>query len=206
MRRLLLALPLLLAAAARFGAGRRRLLQGQEGAPVVGIGVGSGYDINARLLARHLSKHIPGNPDHHRAEPAGRRLADDDQPALRRGAVRRHRVRRVVQRPADHAAAAADRRALRGDEAQLGRQHQPRNPGDVCLAHGADHDARRSHEQGDDRRRAGAGLDAIRLSDARRKSCSAGRSRSSPATRRRRRSISPWSAARCTAPGRTGRR
>ena len=29
---------------------------------VVGIGVGSGYDINARLLARHMSKHIPGNP------------------------------------------------------------------------------------------------------------------------------------------------
>lgn len=29
---------------------------------VVGIGVGSGYDINARVLARHMSKHIPGNP------------------------------------------------------------------------------------------------------------------------------------------------
>jgi len=29
---------------------------------VVGIGVGSGYDINARLLARHMPKHIPGNP------------------------------------------------------------------------------------------------------------------------------------------------
>ncbi|MBX9840863.1 MAG: hypothetical protein K2Z80_03535 [Xanthobacteraceae bacterium] len=29
---------------------------------VVGIGVGSGYDINARLLARHMTKHIPGNP------------------------------------------------------------------------------------------------------------------------------------------------
>jgi tripartite-type tricarboxylate transporter receptor subunit TctC len=29
---------------------------------VVGIGVGSGYDINARALARHLPKHIPGNP------------------------------------------------------------------------------------------------------------------------------------------------
>jgi tripartite-type tricarboxylate transporter receptor subunit TctC len=29
---------------------------------VVGIGVGSGYDINARALARHLSAHIPGNP------------------------------------------------------------------------------------------------------------------------------------------------
>ena len=29
---------------------------------VVGVGVGSGYDINARVLARHLPKHIPGNP------------------------------------------------------------------------------------------------------------------------------------------------
>jgi tripartite-type tricarboxylate transporter receptor subunit TctC len=29
---------------------------------VVGIGVGSGYDINARLLARHMAAHIPGNP------------------------------------------------------------------------------------------------------------------------------------------------
>jgi tripartite-type tricarboxylate transporter receptor subunit TctC len=29
---------------------------------LVGVGVGSGYDINARLLARHLANHIPGNP------------------------------------------------------------------------------------------------------------------------------------------------
>src|SRR6201991_1137436 len=29
---------------------------------VVGIGVGSGYDLNARLLARYMSKHIPGEP------------------------------------------------------------------------------------------------------------------------------------------------
>ncbi len=29
---------------------------------VVGIGVGSGYDINARLVARYLPKYIPGNP------------------------------------------------------------------------------------------------------------------------------------------------
>jgi tripartite-type tricarboxylate transporter receptor subunit TctC len=29
---------------------------------VVGIAVGSGYDVNARLLARHLGDHIPGNP------------------------------------------------------------------------------------------------------------------------------------------------
>ena len=29
---------------------------------VVGVGVGSGYDLNARLLARHLAAHIPGQP------------------------------------------------------------------------------------------------------------------------------------------------
>jgi tripartite-type tricarboxylate transporter receptor subunit TctC len=29
---------------------------------VVGIDVGSGYDVNARLLARHLATHIPGKP------------------------------------------------------------------------------------------------------------------------------------------------
>ena len=29
---------------------------------IVGVGVGSGYDINARLLARHMTAHIPGQP------------------------------------------------------------------------------------------------------------------------------------------------
>jgi tripartite-type tricarboxylate transporter receptor subunit TctC len=29
---------------------------------MVGVGVGSGYDINARLLARHMAVHIPGTP------------------------------------------------------------------------------------------------------------------------------------------------
>jgi tripartite-type tricarboxylate transporter receptor subunit TctC len=29
---------------------------------IVGVGVGSGYDINARLLARHMAQHVPGNP------------------------------------------------------------------------------------------------------------------------------------------------
>ena len=29
---------------------------------IVGIAVGSGYDINARLLARHMAAHIPGQP------------------------------------------------------------------------------------------------------------------------------------------------
>jgi len=29
---------------------------------ILGVGVGSGYDINARVLARYLPKYIPGNP------------------------------------------------------------------------------------------------------------------------------------------------
>jgi len=29
---------------------------------LVGVGVGSGYDINARLLARHMAAHVPGEP------------------------------------------------------------------------------------------------------------------------------------------------
>ena len=28
----------------------------------VGTGVGGGYDANARLVARHLGRHLPGNP------------------------------------------------------------------------------------------------------------------------------------------------
>ena len=30
---------------------------------IVGFGPGGGYDTNARLLARHFGKHVPGNPD-----------------------------------------------------------------------------------------------------------------------------------------------
>ena len=29
---------------------------------IVGYGPGGGYDVFARLLARHLGRHIPGNP------------------------------------------------------------------------------------------------------------------------------------------------
>ncbi len=167
MTRLLIALLIVFASLARAGAGRcRRLLQGQGGAADRRHRRRLGLR-HQRAAARALSAEIHSRQsERHRAEPAGRRLADHDQPAFRRGAVRRHRDRRVVQRPADHAAAAAHRRALRGGQAQLGRQHQPRDPGDVCLAHLADRDAWRSHHQGDDRRRAGAGLDAIRLSEA----------------------------------------
>ncbi len=40
---------------------------------IAGSGVGGGYDLLARLAARHLGRLIPGHPDHRRAEHAGRR-------------------------------------------------------------------------------------------------------------------------------------
>jgi tripartite-type tricarboxylate transporter receptor subunit TctC len=63
MQRSLLALTVLLTATcasraqdvATFYAGKTIRL-------AVGVDVGSGYDLNARLLARHMGRHIPGNP------------------------------------------------------------------------------------------------------------------------------------------------
>ena len=43
---------------------------------IVGIGVGSGYDINARLLGALSAEIHSRQSERHRAEPAGRRLAD----------------------------------------------------------------------------------------------------------------------------------
>ncbi len=40
----------------------RRVLQGQDRRPDDRLHVGGGYDVYARLIARHLGKHIPGNP------------------------------------------------------------------------------------------------------------------------------------------------
>ena len=62
MRRLLLALPFVFAALPVSAQDVAEFYKGKTVRLVVGIGVGSGYDINARLLARHMSKHIPGNP------------------------------------------------------------------------------------------------------------------------------------------------
>jgi tripartite-type tricarboxylate transporter receptor subunit TctC len=63
MRRLLLALCAL--AALHTSASAQSVADFYKGKTirmVVGIGVGSGYDVNARLLARHLVNHIPGKP------------------------------------------------------------------------------------------------------------------------------------------------
>jgi tripartite-type tricarboxylate transporter receptor subunit TctC len=64
MRNFLFAICLVLAASARASAQEdaATFFKGKTLRLMVGIGVGSGYDINARLLARHMAGHIPGQP------------------------------------------------------------------------------------------------------------------------------------------------
>jgi tripartite-type tricarboxylate transporter receptor subunit TctC len=64
MKDFLFALCLVLAAGATASAQEdtATFFRGKTLRLVVGIGVGSGYDINARLLARHMASHIPGQP------------------------------------------------------------------------------------------------------------------------------------------------
>ena len=37
--------------------------KGQQIKLIVGYGTGGGYDVYGRLFARHLGRHIPGNPN-----------------------------------------------------------------------------------------------------------------------------------------------
>jgi tripartite-type tricarboxylate transporter receptor subunit TctC len=63
MRKALLAFALVLFAASAVAAEDvAGFYKGKTIRIVVGVGVGSGYDINARLLARHMAPHIPGQP------------------------------------------------------------------------------------------------------------------------------------------------
>ena len=59
-----IAVPLLAAAmiGAATPADAQNFYQGKTLTLVVGYAVGGGYDTNARLLARHLGRHIPSNP------------------------------------------------------------------------------------------------------------------------------------------------
>ena len=96
---------------------------------VVGIGGRLGLRHQRATAGAPHGRACARRSDHHRAEPARCRQPHHDQRALQCRAVRRHRVRRLLQRHADHAAVAARRRPLRSGEAQLARQHQPRNAG-----------------------------------------------------------------------------
>jgi len=62
MRLILAVLALLAATTAHAQEDAAAFFKGKTLRIVVGAGVGSGYDITARTLARHMAAHIPGNP------------------------------------------------------------------------------------------------------------------------------------------------
>ncbi len=51
------------ACVASFAAQAEDFYKGKTVTILVGFSPGGGFDLNARLLARHMGKHIPGNPD-----------------------------------------------------------------------------------------------------------------------------------------------
>ena len=57
---------------------------------LIGVGVGGFYDLNARVVARHIGKHIPGQPTLVPQNMTGRgRRAHGRLPRRRRGEGRR---------------------------------------------------------------------------------------------------------------------
>ena len=89
---------------------------------IVSYGPGGGYDVYARVLARHIGRHIPGNPIDRGAEHAGRRLAARRQLPLQRRAQGRHDVRHLRAQHGD-ARPAQDRPEgpVRSDQIHLAR-------------------------------------------------------------------------------------
>ena len=98
---------------------------------VVGFSSGGGYDHYARVLTRHIGRHIPGNPNVIVQNMPGAASLNSVKYLIRRRADRRHLHQRVQSRP-DHAIAdraAEGRHQLPG--LRLDRQHQrglPRLP------------------------------------------------------------------------------
>ena len=111
---------------------------------IVGAGVGGGYDLQARTAARHLGKHIPGNPTVVvQNMPAAGSIAATNfmfSSAPKDGTTDR-------ADPARHAALQADlsrRHALRDRKIRLGRQPEQRDRGHA----GLERDIAAPHRQG----------------------------------------------------------
>src|SRR5215831_9710007 len=134
---------------------------------IVGVGVGSGYDINARLLARHLAAHIPGQPT----------IVVQNQP----GAGSLTMTNALYHTgPFDGTVMGASFNGMpttpllqptgvRFDPVKLNwlGSTNRETQASVRLAHRARAGARGYQEQGDRDGRASAGLDPVRLSGAR---------------------------------------
>ena len=118
---------------------------------IVGAGVGGGYDLQARVTARHLGKHIPGNPSiivqnmPARIAAANHMFSTAPKDGTMIALLQRGMLLAKLIYPV--------RRALRDREIPLARQPQQRDRGDARLAHRPAQDREGPVRQGADRRR-----------------------------------------------------
>ena len=133
------------------GRARRTSTPASRSRFIVGAGVGGGYDLQARITARHLGRHIPGHPSIVVQNMPSRIAAA--QPHVQHRAEGRHHDRAASARHPARQADLSVRRALRDREIPLARQPQQRDRGDARLAHRAAQDRQGPVRQGADRRR-----------------------------------------------------
>ena len=111
--------------------------KGRQVTVIVGSSAGGGYDIYARLVARHMGKYIPGNPTLVVSNMPGAGQQRRRRARLQRRAQGRHRDRRAAEqrhhgRAVRHAA--RQRRRLRHDATKLIHIGSATTDHYVCIA------------------------------------------------------------------------
>ncbi len=126
---------------------------------IVGSAPGGTYDLLARIVARHMGAHIPGDPlIIVQNQPTAGGLAMVNQlyaVGPKDGTVIGVPLNGIPAAPLLEPA----RRPFRRREADLGRQHPQRAVRGLCLAHRAGAESRRGPDQTTGRRRHHAGHD-----------------------------------------------
>jgi tripartite-type tricarboxylate transporter receptor subunit TctC len=85
----------------------------------IGYSVGGGYDVYARMIARHMGRHIPGNPT-----IIPKNMEGAGELALQRRAPRRHGIRHGFARRPVRSAAGISGHPVRWAGVHLDRKRQ----------------------------------------------------------------------------------
>ena len=126
--------------------------QGRQLRMIVGSAVGGGYDLFARIVARHIVHHIPGNPSIIvQNQPAAGGVVMANQlygQGPKDGTVIGVPINGIPTAPLLQSGTQFD-----ADQAHLGRQHQSRSLCRLRLAHRAGREHHRTDQQGSGRGR-----------------------------------------------------
>ena len=131
---------------------------------LIGVGVGGEYDLQARLVARHIGKHIPGNPDvvpQNMTGAGGIKMANYLYTSRPQDGTNIGMLGNNF--PATQAVGVAGR-AVRRRQVQLARHHRAGGRDHGGLAHDRREDDRRLRASGDRRRRRRQGRHHLHLS------------------------------------------